>query len=437
MYTLADANVKTSISVLKSDIFQVHLRLQKIKNRVQNQHPQSRRRSEIAAIQKGTAEIEDLIKSWESTNVDHLRFHLARLLNGKMVALEMTVLELSGYVGDLPSTSMSRLPAWFKIVDQYIETNCPDLQSRPESRSEPANAISFVPLENLLTHHSVRCDTNTSSPKYLTDAVAALGAKIEEQLRKIEELKRKHVELECKSAQQSPPNEMVSEDNERLKKDLMASENNVKRLSKRIEELMESTSSVRKSLTAEITQLQADLRRSKNLEEDLDEKCSRLEIESNNMSNRISELRDKLQLIKLKDKKTGAITMKSNANHSWAITQMSSSHDEAMEILKDKNRRLTKQLMQTQENNLDLMETLTNRDAKLQVLKSKDQGFYEIVRAETDAMKQAFEIKLKNAKIQLELSRADTRKVEQQLKDQHKSHLAALDARAKLINFST
>merc|ERR1719403_5558 len=144
---------------------------------------------------------------------------------------------------------------------------------------------------------------------------------------------------------------MVSEDNECLKKDLMTSENNVKRLSKRVEELMESTSSVRKSLTAEINQLHADLRRSKNLEKDLDEKCTRLEIESNNMSNRISELRDKLQLMKLKDKESGAITMKSNANHSWAITQMSSSHDEAMEILKDKNRRLVKQLHQTQESN--------------------------------------------------------------------------------------
>jgi len=117
------------------------------------------------------------------------------------------------------------------------------------------------------------------------------------------------------------------------------------------------------------------------------------------------------------------------------ITQMRGAHNEAMEILRDKNRRIMKQLMQTQETNLDLVDTLTNRDAKL--MESSDQEFFEIVTIETEAMKKAFEIKLNNAQKELELSKADTRKLAQQLKDQHESHITALNARTKLINFNT
>jgi len=185
MYTLANAGEKTSIAVLKSDIFQVHLRLQKIKNLANiGQRSQSRRRSEISAIQKGTSEVEKIIKSFPSDDVDKLRYQLVLLLNQKMIELESTVFNAS------LSPSMSRLPVWLKLLDRHIEMCSPELMSRPASRSSrpasrssmypPSQAVNFDSLQRLLKRHSIDCSIKSNSPGFLTSAVAALEAKMQD-----------------------------------------------------------------------------------------------------------------------------------------------------------------------------------------------------------------------------------------------------------------
>jgi len=108
----------------------------------------------------------------------------------------------------------------------------------------------------------------------------------------------------------------VGEVSHNVQKSLVAAENKVMRLSKRMEELTESKSSVRKSLTAKIIQLETELRLSKELQNKFEDKCMCLEVESNNMNNRISELQDKLQLSKQKDTGAGGLTLESNSDQS-------------------------------------------------------------------------------------------------------------------------
>jgi len=117
---------------------------------------------------------------------------------------------------------------------------------------------------------------------------------------------------------------------------------------------------------------------------------------------------------------------------------MRKSHDGELAICKDKHRTVVKQLMHVQETNRDLMDTLTNRDKQLKDLGKKgDDNFYEAITVEINAMREAFEKKIGILKKEVELARADTRRVTQQLKDQHKIHLVALRARVELLKIES
>jgi len=117
---------------------------------------------------------------------------------------------------------------------------------------------------------------------------------------------------------------------------------------------------------------------------------------------------------------------------------MRNSHDEELAIFKDKQRRVVKQLMNVQETNRDLMDTLTNRDDQLKKLGDKvDDSFYGAITVEINAMREAFEKEIVTLKNEVKLARTDTLRVTQQLKDQHKSHKAALQARAQLLKFDS
>jgi len=148
MYSLANANEKTSIAVLKSDIFQVHLRLQKMKKLTKiGQRPQSRKRSEISAIQKGTAEMEEIIRSFPSEDVDKLRYQLVLLLNQKMIELESTVFKITCKQSEISHTpSMSRLPVWLKLLDRYVEMCSPEQMASRVSR--PKSGVCTVDTGN-------------------------------------------------------------------------------------------------------------------------------------------------------------------------------------------------------------------------------------------------------------------------------------------------
>jgi len=263
MYTLATANEKTSIAVLKSDIFQVHLRLQKMKNLLnKGQRPQSRRRSEIAAIQKGTSEVEEVIKSFPSDDINRLKYQLALLLNEKMIELESTVFKLTSNQRDTSQTpSMSRLPVWLKLLDRHVEMCNPEGLSRPASRSnlyQQPKTVRFDPVQSLLKQYSVNCAVRPSSPEFLTAAVAALGAKMQEQLEKIEELAKNAENIKSMSKQKFPTGEVYTHESSK-QNDLIAAEQNVDRLNSRMDELVEVTNSVRQSLTKEINKLQNEL----------------------------------------------------------------------------------------------------------------------------------------------------------------------------------
>jgi len=429
MYTLGNADAKTSIAVLKSDIFQVHLRLQKMKNLInKGERPQSRRRSEISAIKRGTSEVEEIIKSFPSEDVNQLRYQLVLLLNEKMIELESVVFKLTSKQRDsLRTPSMSRLPVWLKLLDRHVEICCPESVSRPASRCgipQPVRAVTHDCVSSLLKKFSVDCAVKPSSPEFLNAAVAAIGVRLQEQRDKLEKVK---IEDHSKAR-------AVKSDNPKVKSDIVAAEQNIERLTSRMEEV-EMTRNVRKLLTKEINKLQSELASSKKSEKYHEDKCDILQAEANNASNRISELLDKLKVCKIKENQANGTTQ--SEPNTWEMVQIRSSHDEEIKIFKERNRAVVKQLMQSQEANRDLVDILTNKDDKLKELEaSGEHSFYEAITIEIRAMKEAFEMKIANLKKELELARADRRRVNQQLKDQHESHHAALEARAELLKFS-
>jgi len=162
-----------------------------------------------------------------------------------------------------------------------------------------------------------------------------------------------------------------------------------------------------------------------------------MQAEANNASSKISELRDKLEVHKMKGN-NASVTSQSDTGNSWEIAQMRKSHDEEIAIFKDTHRTVVRQLMNVQETNRDLMDSLTNRDEQLKNLGDKvDDSFYVAVTVEISAMRKAFEKEIATLNKEVELARADIRRMTQQLKDQHINHEAALKARAELLKFDS
>jgi len=92
---------------------------------------------------------------------------------------------------------------------------------------------------------------------------------------------------------------------------------------------------------------------------------------------------------------------------------MREKHVEELEEMRDKNRKVVNEVMRLQESNTSFMKTLTTRDFKLKALRVKDQSYYNVVSIETEAMKKAFEIKLGSIQRELELAKAQTRRMAQ------------------------
>jgi len=221
---------------------------------------------------------------------------------------------------------------------------------------------------------------------------------------------------------------MVDTGKTSLKNDLIIAKKKVERLSSRVEELEDITVDTRRSLTKEINKLKAELMASKDFQKELEDKCDHWQTEANNASNRISELREKLQQ---KEKEARKSSQLDSAN-TWEITQIRSFYDKELDVFRIKHRKVVKHLMDLQDTNEALLNTLTKRDNKLRQLSGrKDYGIFEVMNIEICAMREAFETKTKNLEKDLIVARANARRANQQLKDERESHLAAIKAKAK------
>lgn len=489
MYTLAHADVKTSISVLKSDIFQVHLRLEKIRNL--NKRPQSRRRSEISAIQKGTAEVDEVVKTFMADTDDQLRFQLARLLNEKMVELEEVVFTLGGNSSKQDvRPSMSRLPIWLKMMDKYIEMTSPGLCSRPPSRADirPQKASLAAsgsrsreelltklqdpellkPLQKLMEKYGLCSKGLPGSSEYIASVADVLGGIIQAQS---EELEQHKTELErvfsnAGVIEKSADSGDADTENSHVVKLHVVGQEEM-RLRERVKELTVSMREERLKMTKDISNLRASLQASKKSEEGGRQEGIELKTGMTTALNRISELEDILKLERLEWKKSLEIAsdkavfkeVAGNANlgserasntavtevagksrnpehnYSWVLTQMMQSHEEALELQRGKSRKLVGEVMQLQDTNLELMRRLTTRDTKIKTFRQKDALFHEVMKTEMEAMKSAFECRIEVLLREVELSRSECRKVTAQLNENHKSQQSALSARGKLFKY--
>jgi len=84
---------------------------------------------------------------------------------------------------------------------------------------------------------------------------------------------------------------------------------------------------------------------------------------------------------------------------------------EEIEDMRDKHRKNVNEVMRLQESNGNLMKALTTRDLNLDGLRIKDQSYYNVVSGEAEAMKKAFEIKLNSVKRELEVAKAQNRRM--------------------------
>jgi len=220
-----------------------------------------------------------------------------------------------------------------------------------------------------------------------------------------------------------------------LKKDLILAKTNVKRLTQRMSELEQVTSNVQRSLERETSDHQKDNQRSREFEKDQHKKYNALEAKFHNACDKISELEDKLRLSILKGKQSLEKNFPTE-DSSWEIKQIRRSHDNDLEVLRMKDRRLVRELMQVKDTNEKLMETLATRKVRSEAAqKNGDESYYEVLAIETEAMKRAYEIRLGSLQKEVEMARADTLTMEHQLQEQHKSHQAAINARSMLQQF--
>jgi len=273
----------------------------------------------------------------------------------------------------------------------------------------------------------------------LIAATDAISSKIGEWLKTIERQREEIKGFVGKSETVSKHDVVVDEadvmqhTNRNLRKDLVAAEDNVKRLKDRKSELEQVTSDVQKSLAWEQSEHEKTKLFSRELEVKQQRKYDDLKVKFDNAGDKISELEDKLRLC-LKKNSTSEKRL-SNENHSWEIEHMRSSHDNEIKELKTKNEGLAKQLMQLQDTNAKLLETLVNRDAKSKEVQKNGGGYNGVVANETEAMKKAYEIRHDCLKKQLELARLEAANMKQQLQEQLKSRRAAINARSMLQQF--
>jgi len=258
MHRSQNTDVETCIAELKSDIVKVTLQLDKIKCLTGNGQPDSRE------LTNETADMGEIIKTLDSESRDESRFKLQNLLNEKMIEMETQVLKLISDPGDtMPSSSMSRLPAWTQLLERHLWTYCPESVPNtprvPTCRSLALSSDQVAPIQNLLWHHSVTCNAQPNAPDYLAVAAVAIGAKIGVLYKKIES---QRAELSTMKENPDQETEERIEDAD-IKNDLIAANENVLHLTKRVNELGKVTSHVQNTLKKEKADHELDLQFSK------------------------------------------------------------------------------------------------------------------------------------------------------------------------------
>ncbi|GAB5369330.1 hypothetical protein AAMO2058_001395700 [Amorphochlora amoebiformis] len=157
LYTINNADDQTYISMLKSDIYQIQRKLDKVQrilDQMLGSRPQSARGREIRAIAEATSEVDSILKS--SRKASHCKLRLQELLNEKMVQLETVVLRLADSARifrnvscNYGAPSMSRLPAFLELVDQVMILH--KLASRtPMHLDSDEKKMETAPLPNAL-----------------------------------------------------------------------------------------------------------------------------------------------------------------------------------------------------------------------------------------------------------------------------------------------
>jgi len=403
MHTPKNIDAKTCIAELKSDIVKVTLQIDKIKSVTGSSQYDSRSGAEISNKVTETAKMASAIKTLTTENINESRLILQNLLNQKMVEMETLVLELISDAGDqLPSSSGSRLEAWTQLIDRHLWTySSKSSTPRAKGRTQQLKSDQIAPIHKLLEQHSIPCNAKPNAPDYLAVAVDAIRAKIGELYKKIEGQR-----AELHRMMENPDQELEEETEvDDIRHDLFAANKNVVLLTKRVHELGKVTSDVQKTLTKEKADHEVDLQLSKKCRNEWQEKVKELETESTAARRRIVELESKLKLPKKRDSKS------LTCDHKWEIKIMREKQREEIEGMRDKHRKNVNEVMRLQESNGNLMKALTTRDLNLDGLRIKDQSYYNVVSGEAEAMKKAFEIKLNSVKRELELAKAQNRRM--------------------------
>jgi hypothetical protein len=249
MYKLCNTDEETAIAELKSDIVKANLKLEKIKSLTRKGRPDSRLRAGKIGATRDPAEMEEVINSLTSQNVEESKYKLQQMLREKMMEVETLVYEMISDPGDpIPSPSMSRLPVWIKLLDRHLWTYSPELvlnSPREATTGRPVALKSeqIAPMQNLLWHHSVKCNAQPGAPEWLAVAADALGAKIGELYKKIEGQRMELTTMKENSKFDQEGETCVAD----ITNELIAANKNVVLLTKRVCELEEITSDVQKT----------------------------------------------------------------------------------------------------------------------------------------------------------------------------------------------
>jgi len=287
------------------------------------------------------------------------------------------------------------------------------------------------------------------SSDYIHSAASTLGGIIQAQNGELEKLKTeldRVISNSGASGENADLSPAKTENKSSIEK-LKVADLEAKHLRERIKEFTTCMKKEREKMSKDMSHLRKTLQASRKVEEGCQKETIELKTELTTALNRISELEDTLKLERLKSKNTPESTNDQTTkkmtednkivrpNYSWVLTQMMKSHEEALDLLRGKNRKLVEEVMQLQDTNLELMRRLTTRDTKVKAIKKKDASFHEIMKTEMEAMKSAFESRIAIIQKELGQSRHECRKVTAQLTEHHQSQQSALSARGKLFNF--
>lgn len=404
-----------------------------------------RRKREIIAIRQGNEEITRLMRKWEALDPRDLRLKLIELLNLKMVEMEVGVLRKSSknYEETFGMPSFSRLPSFIHMVEHVL---------RLSKQSRSLNTA----LSNVEQCLAASCESlgiftsflgDGAEPvvriKHVVGVVQEIQVAFAKMKRAVDEVELVHERLQCTVTQRDDAKEQhltMARELEATREQLNILRKKMNYDNQRFKEERVNFENLQKQFTEDHADFQEKMEKHHKRVDILMIDCEKYQSKNATLENEKRVLEEEIDRLKLccsneDDEETKVRKLLSRLqNNDIYLQEIKSSHERELEECKERSKKWQDRLLSLENQQSQIIGI---KDEHIRTLtdafNSIDPSFEKVLRAEMQALKQSYELKVETLESEKKQSTTTYKQQIRSLKSQMKDDKRCWEGRVKLL----